>query len=129
MVKIKENLNYTITCSHCSNSIVIEKIEREVSGWRIESNSSPIRVNNIRDIKCPDCIKKEYDALYNGTFEQRCRTRYFDEKDHNFYTELVIELNIADHPKRNKFINLVMDPDESWHNKYCYAQELVELLS
>jgi hypothetical protein len=129
-IHIRTTTKHTISCCHCTDSITVENlnIEPEEKGWRIESNIYPIKIENIRDIKCPVCFKKEYDEKYNGDFESRLHTEYYYEKGHNFYTDLAKYLEIENHPKLKIFMGLIREKDDSWHTKFCYANELYELI-
>ena len=135
MYNVKKTVSYEIKCSHCNNTIVVNKLEEyNKEGWRIIATSYPIIKDRIEDrikeVKCPICIKKEYDTLYNSkSITDRIKTKYYDEKEHNFYDDICIEFGISkDHPKRNKFVSLIIDYEESWNNRYYYAEDLVELI-
>lgn len=129
MIKVKTETIYTLTCSHCNNEIKVSKFERKIDGWNIDSTTFPITINTIIDIKCPDCIKKEYDALYSSKkMTDRIKTDYYDKNYGIFINDLVVEFGLEDHPKINCFRQLVYQYEESFINKYYYAQDLAELM-
>ena len=129
MVRVKTETSYILQCQHCRKTIKVDKLERDIEGWRIDSNSIPIQVNTISDIKCPDCVQKEYDALYNSEYmSKRLQTRYYNEKGHDFYDDLIKELDIEGNPKKDKFISILIDMRESYHDIYYRALEIVELI-
>lgn len=129
MIKINKQVSYTLKCCHCENTMTVTDFNK-VDGWKIISDTYPIKEDYIKDIKCPDCVRKEYDELYNSeSIHDRVKTRYYYEEGHNFYTDLVKYLDIDNHPKRSVFINLVSDHgDDYLCNKLYFAEELAQLL-
>lgn len=131
MVNIRTETNYNISCCHCSDSIKISKFERNVDGWEISSNTFPISIGTITDIKCPACIKKEHFTLFNSAkMSDRVKSKYYDDSEADFYDDICEEIGLKkDHPKRKVFVQLVFDYSESsWLNRYHYAIELSGLI-
>lgn len=45
MVRVKTETSYTLQCQHCKNkTLKVEKLEREIQGWRIDGISSLVTV-------------------------------------------------------------------------------------
>ena len=103
---IKENKTFSISCK-CGNSVIVNTIKDAVSqGWKLISNSYPITKDNVKEIRCPHCEKKEQERMFtSNNIRERIQAGYYNTYPHRFKNDALNYIGILHHPKANVIFN------------------------
>lgn len=148
MSTIKISTTYTIVCDKCKSSVDVKKEgiptagwlnnnkTTELKGWRIckdfcsSLSTEKYFTQIISKITCPKCVEEDRQMrMKSDDIIERANAGYYNENPDKFVSDVYKEYNLSDkHPKIKKFWKLVSDKD-SYSEKLCYINEIIELFN
>jgi len=133
-MSIKKIVTFLVPCKNCSNTITVSSVdELKKSGWTFNqaTYSNKIEFDSLSNILCPKCSKLDHDLKYTSEdIHDRISAGYYDDFPEKFEPDVLIDLDINDHPNRHKLYLIAweMGHGSGYSEMYNIAHKLSILL-